>query len=230
MKTVGLIGGMSWESTVTYYQIMNQVVAERLTGLHSARCQICSVDFAEIAQCQRSGDWARGAEILAEAAGSLERSGAELLLICSSTMHKVADAVREAVKIPLLHIADVLLDELHRSKIKRVVLLGTCYTMEQDFYKSLLQDGGVDVLIPDEQERNLLNGIIFDELCLGSAYEKSRQQVLRMIRRLADQGAQGVVLGCAELGMLIRQGNGPLPIFDSTILHATRAALASLEE
>ena len=229
VKTIGLIGGMSWESTVTYYQILNRVTAEQLGGLHCARCILYSVDFAEIESCQSSGDWERSAAILAQAAAALERAGAQLLVICTNTMHKVADAVQQAVRVPLLHIADVTLDELRHSGVERVALLGTRYTMEQDFYKSILEEGGVRVLIPEEEDRALVNRVIFDELCLGQVYEKSRQQVLQVIRALADEGTQGVILGCTELGMLLRPGEAPIPVFDTTVLHATRAALAALE-
>lgn len=229
MKTIGLIGGMSWESTVSYYQILNRVTAERMGGLHSARCLLYSVDFAEIEACQSSGEWERSADILAGAAVCLERAGAELLVICTNTMHKVAGAVQSAVKIPLLHIADVTVDELRRGGVERAALLGTRYTMEQDFYRARLEAGGIQVMTPSDEGRALVDRIIFDELCLGHIYEKSRQQILHIIRQLAEEGAQGIVLGCTELGLLVHQGDGTVPVFDTTVLHATRAALAALE-
>lgn len=229
MKTIGLIGGMSWESTVTYYQIINTVVKERLGGLHSARCILYSVEFDEIERCQSSGDWERAGAILAGAAAGLERAGADFIVICTNTMHKVAGQVRSAVSVPLLHIAQVTAEELRRQGVERVALLGTRYTMEQDFYKSVLTDSGIEVLIPGEEARALVNAVIFDELCRGVISQDSRRAFLDIIAELAGRGAQGVILGCTEIGLLVRQEDTPVPLFDTTRLHAVRAALDALE-
>ncbi|BDF71358.1 racemase [Oscillospiraceae bacterium] len=229
MKTIGLIGGMSWESTVTYYQIINTVVKERLGGLHSARCILYSVEFDEIERCQSSGDWERAGAILAEAAAGLERAGADFIVICTNTMHKVAGQVRAAVSVPLLHIAQVTAEELRRQGVERVALLGTRYTMEQDFYQSVLSDSGIEVLIPGEEARARVNAVIFDELCRGVISQDSRRAFLDIIAELAGRGAQGVILGCTEIGLLVRQEDTPVPLFDTTLLHAKRAALDALE-
>lgn len=229
MKTIGLIGGMSWESTITYYQIINTVVKERLGGLHSARCILYSVEFDEIERCQSSGDWERAGAILAQAAAALERAGADFIVICTNTMHKVAGQVRSAVSVPLLHIAQVTAAELRRQGVERVALLGTRYTMEQDFYKSVIADGGIEVLVPGEEARALVNAVIFDELCRGIISESSRRAFLDIIAELAGQGAQGVILGCTEIGLLVRQEDTPVPLFDTTLIHAARAALDALE-
>ena len=229
MKTIGLIGGMSWESTVTYYQIINTVVKERLGGLHSARCILYSVEFDEIERCQSSGDWERAGAILAEAAAGLERAGADFIVICTNTMHKVAGQVRAAVSVPLLHIAQVTAEELRRQGVERVALLGTRYTMEQDFYQSVIAESGIEVLIPGEEARARVNAVIFDELCRGVISQDSRRAFLDIIAELAGRGAQGVILGCTEIGLLVRQEDTPVPLFDTTLLHAKRAALDALE-
>lgn len=228
MKTIGLIGGMSWESTVTYYQVINRVVAERLGGLHSARIVLYSVDFDEIERCQSSGAWDRSAQILAEAARALERAGADMVLICTNTMHKVAGEVASAVSIPLLHIADMTADELERENIKTVGLLGTRYTMEQDFYTGVLEKRGITVLTPDEKDRSLVNHVIFDELCRGEIRDESRAEFLRIIHELAENGAQGVILGCTEIGLLVCSGDTDVPLFDTTFIHAHGAAQKAL--
>lgn len=228
MKTIGLIGGMSWESTVTYYQVINRVVAERLGGLHSARIVLYSVDFDEIERCQSSGAWDRSAQILAEAARALERAGADMVLICTNTMHKVAGEVASAVSIPLLHIADMTADELERENIKKVGLLGTRYTMEQDFYTGVLEKRGITVLTPDEKDRSLVNHVIFDELCRGEIRDESRAEFLRIIHELAENGAQGVILGCTEIGLLVCSGYTDVPLFDTTFIHARGAAQKAL--
>lgn len=228
MKTIGLIGGMSWESTVTYYQVINRVVAERLGGLHSARIVLYSVDFDEIERCQSSGAWDRSAQILAEAARALERAGADMVLICTNTMHKVAGEVASAVSIPLLHIADMTADELERENIKTVGLLGTRYTMEQDFYTGVLEKRGITVLTPDEKDRSIVNHVIFDELCRGEIRDESRAEFLRIIHELAENGAQGVILGCTEIGLLVCSGDTDVPLFDTTFIHARGAAQKAL--
>lgn len=224
MKTIGLIGGMSWESTVTYYQIVNRVVQQRLGGLHSARVLLDSVDFAEIEACQSSGNWDKSARLLADAALRLEKAGADLVLICTNTMHKVAPQVQAVLHVPLLHIADATADALRSAGVDTVALLGTKYTMCQNFYKEKLISAGIQVLIPDEPDVELVNRVIFDELCLGVLKETSRQEFLRIIDDLAQKGARGVILGCTEIGLLISQADTALPVFDTTLIHATRAA------
>lgn len=229
MKTIGLIGGMSWESTVTYYQIINRVVKDKLGGFHSARCLLYSVDFHEIEACQSSGDWEKCGDILAEAAQRLEQAGADFIVICTNTMHKVAPQMQDAVSIPLLHIAEATAQELKKSHIDKVGLLGTIYTMEQDFYKAKLQEAGIEVLIPEEEDRQRVNYIIFQELCLGVLDDNSRQTLLAVIDKLAQQGAQGIVLGCTEIGLLVQQQDTDLPLFDTALIHAQKAALYSLD-
>ena len=220
---------MSWESTVPYYQIINEAVKAALGGLHSARILLYSVDFAEIEACQATGDWDRSAAILGEAAQNLERVGADLLVICTNTMHKVAPQIQSQIRIPLVHIAEATADALHREGVSRVALLGTKYTMTQDFYKDKLIASGVDVLIPEEDDIAFVNRVIYDELCLGVISEDSRRGYLAVIDKLAAQGAQGVILGCTEIGLLIRQSDTALPVFDTTRIHAERAAALALE-
>ncbi|MGB4303418.1 MAG: aspartate/glutamate racemase family protein [Syntrophomonadaceae bacterium] len=228
MKTIGLIGGMSWESTVTYYQIINTVVKEQLGGFHSARCLLYSVDFHEIETCQSNRDWDKSAAILADAAQRLERGGADFLVICTNTMHKVADIVQEAVSIPLLHIAEATAQELVKGDVDKVGLLGTKYTMEQDFYKTKLQEAGIEVLIPEEEDRNTVNHIIYQELCLGIITDPSKQSLLAIINKLVDKGAQGIILGCTEIGLLVQQPDTHVPLFDTALIHAQKAALHAL--
>lgn len=229
MKTIGLIGGMSWESTVTYYQTINETVKERLGGLHSAKLLMYSVDFAEIESCQSSGDWDRSAEILADAARRLEQAGAELILICTNTMHKVAPQVQAAVHVPLLHIARATADALLREDVKTAALLGTRYTMTEDFYTRQLTERGIAVLIPEGEDVGLVNDVIFGELCLGVISPKSREQFARIIAGLKERGAQAVILGCTEIGLLIGQKDSVLPVFDTTVIHARMAAEQALE-
>lgn len=229
MKTIGLIGGMSWESTIPYYRIINEEVKNRLGGLHSAKIVLYSVEFDEIERCQSSGDWERSGDILGRAAQGLETAGADFLLICTNTMHKVAPQVASMVRIPLVHIADATADELETSGIHRVGLLGTRYTMTQDFYKQILIGRGIDVVIPDEPDIGLVNNVIFHELCVGERREESRRQFQRIIAGLKEKGAQGVILGCTEIGMLIQQSDSSLPVFDTTVIHAKRAAEMALE-
>ena len=229
MKTIGLIGGMSWESTVLYYKIINETVKARLGGLHSAKIILYSVEFDEIEQCQSSGDWGKSGNILGRAAQGLEAAGADFLLICTNTMHKVAPQVASMIHIPIVHIADATADELERCRVRKVGLLGTKYTMTQDFYKQRLIDRGIDVVIPDEAGIDLVNSVIFHELCVGEIKDASREQFRRMIGRLRDEGAEGVILGCTEIGLLIHQEDSPLPVFDTTIIHAARAAGMALD-
>ena len=228
MKTIGLIGGMSWESTVTYYKIINETVKKELGGLHSSKCILYSVDFDEIEKCQSCGDWDRSGDILGQAARSLEKAGADFIVICTNTMHKVAPRIQSYISIPLLHIADVTTECLKDRGIKTVALLGTRYTMEQDFYKERLVQSGLQVLIPEEPQREMINRVIFDELCLGTISSESRAGFLAIIRGLGQKGAEGVILGCTEIGLLIRQEDTDIPLFDTTVIHARKAAMASI--
>lgn len=224
MKTIGLIGGMSWESTVTYYQIINEVVKSELGGLHSAKCLLYSVDFAEIEKCQAENDWEKSAQILSEAASSLERGGADFIVICTNTMHKVASQIGNAVSVPILHIAEMTALELKKQGITKVGLLGTRYTMEQDFYKQVLVEYDIEVLIPEGEDLQTVHDVIYNELCLGILKETSRKAYIRIIDGLKDRGAKGVILGCTEIGLLINQGHTTVPLFDTTLIHANYAA------
>lgn len=229
MKTIGMIGGMSWESTVTYYKMVNQVVKEQLGGFHSAKCILYSVDFDEIEVCQAKGDWEKGGEILADAALSLEKAGADFIIICTNTMHKVVEQIKKKITIPVLHIAEVTADKLKEHTIEKVALLGTKYTMQQDFYKSKLIEQGIEVLIPNEADIELINDTIYKELCLGNISETSKKEFTRIIEELADKGAKGVILGCTELGLLIKQEDVSIPVFDTTIVHATEPTLYAIK-
>lgn len=229
MKRIGLLGGMSWESTVTYYQMINEAVKRRLGGLHSAELVLYSVDFAEIEKCQAEGDWERSGEILGEAAAALERAGAEMILICTNTMHKVAPQIQANIQVPLVHIAEATADELNRRGIRRAALLGTKYTMTQDFYKAKLAEAGIEVLVPDEADMETVNDVIYQELCLGEIRAESKEKFLAIIRRLESQGAEGVILGCTEIGLLVKQENVELPVFDTTLIHGEKAVEMALE-
>ena len=225
MKTIGLIGGMSWESTVPYYRIINETVRERLGGFHSAKLVLYSVDFHEIEILQHAGSWDEAGRMLAQAARSLEAAGADFLVLCTNTMHKVADAIESAVTIPLFHIADPTAQEIKQAGLKKVGLLGTRFTMEQDFYRGRLRDQHhLDVLIPDDADRGVAHKIIYEELCMGSVRDASRAEYRRIIKRLVGQGAQGVILGCTEISMLVGPSDSPVPIFDTTSIHARKAA------
>ena len=225
MKTLGLIGGMSWESTVPYYQQINQTVKAQLGGLHSARLILYSVDFAQVEHLQATSQWAAAGEMLADVAKKLERAGADALVLCTNTMHKVADAITAAVHIPLLHIADPTALAIRQTGLKTVGLLGTRFTMEQDFYRSRLEHThGLTVLTPPQADRNLVHQIIYEELCLGQVRDTSRQTYLRVITDLKAQGAQAIVLGCTEISLLVQAQDGDLPLFDTTALHAKHAA------
>ena len=225
MKTIGLIGGMSWESSAVYYRIVNEEVARRMGGLHSARSLMFSVDFAEIEALQRQGRWDEATALMVEAARRVERGGADLVLLCTNTMHKMADAVREAVGIPLLHIADATGARVRAQGLTTVGLLGTRFTMEEDFYRGrLIHRHGLDVLIPEpEGERQVMHDIIYDELCRGEARAASRAAYTRVIEGLVARGAQGIILGCTEIMLLIGQEDSPAPVFDTTTIHAQAA-------
>lgn len=230
MKTIGLIGGMSWESTVTYYRLINEYVKSRLGGLHSAKILMYSVDFAEIEECQASGNWDKSAAILSSAAQSLQKAGADFIVICTNTMHKVVPVIEKRIDIPIIHIADATADVLLNADIKKAALLGTKYTMLQDFYKERLEKRGITVLIPNGDDVETINRVIYDELCRGIVSPTSREEYARIIGELKGLGAQGVILGCTEIGMLIDEKCSPLPVFDTTVIHAEKAADISLQE
>lgn len=229
MKTIGLIGGMSWESTVPYYQIINEEVKNRLGGLHSAKIILYSVEFDEIEKCQSRGEWKKSGEILGKAAQGLEAAGADFILICTNTMHKVAPQIASMVHIPIIHIADATAHELQKCHIHKVGLLGTKYTMTQEFYKQKLIDKGIDVVIPDEAGIDVLNDIIFHELCVGKIKEESRNKIQKIIDSLKEKGAEGVILGCTEIGLLIHHSDSSLPVFDTTLIHAKCAVEIALD-
>lgn len=228
MKTIGLLGGMSWESTVTYYQQLNTMVNNELGGLHSAKILLASVDFDEIEKCQSNGDWDTSARILGEAAHGLELAGADFILICTNTMHKVADQIQHFITVPLLHIADATINELRRQNITKVGLLGTKYTLEQDFYKQRIINAGIDVIIPDDSDIEEVNRIIFQELVLGRILANSKSKYLKIIDEMSVHGAQGIILGCTEIGLLIQQADVQLPVFDTTLIHAKAAVSQSI--
>ena len=230
MKIIGLIGGMSWESTVTYYQIINEVIKDRLGGLHSAKCILYSVDFEEIEECQKNGDWDRSAEILGDVALSLEKAGADFIVICTNTMHKVVSEIKKYTKLPILHIAEMTAIELKKAGIKKIGLLGTKYTMQQDFYKQILIDNGIEVVIPNSKDIEIVNSVIFNELCLGKIKKESKDKYLRIIENLSKDGVEGIILGCTEIGLLVKQEDTDIPLFDTTNIHATSAALYAIEE
>lgn len=224
MKTIGLIGGMSWESTVPYYRLINEGVKQRLGGLHSARIILYSVDFAEVEHLQRTGNWQAAGELLAQAAHKLQGAGAEALVLCTNTMHKVADAIESAVQIPLLHIADPTAARIRQAGLGKVGLLGTRFTMEQDFYKErLVQRHGLQVLVPSEPDRDAVHRIIYEELCLGLVREASRREYQRVMADLVVQGAQAIILGCTEISLLVSPDDAPVPLFDTTAIHAGSA-------
>ena len=229
MKTIGLIGGMSWESTVTYYQIVNETMKHELGGLHSAKVLLYSVDFAEIEEYQAKGEWTKSAEVLTEAAINLEKAGADFIIICTNTMHKVAPEIQEHISIPIIHIAEATAEELKNNDIFKVGLLGTKYTMTQEFYKNKLIDAGIDVVIPNHEDVEIVNNIIYNELCLGIISDESKLKYLTIIDELEKNGAQGVILGCTEIGLLIQQKDVKLPVFDTTLIHATKAALLAIK-
>jgi aspartate racemase len=223
MKTIGLIGGMSWESTASYYRLINQAVNTRLGGLHSASLLLHSVDFAGIEQLQRDGDWDAAGAQLAQAARGLQAAGAGALLICANTMHIVAPAIESAVQIPLLHVVDVTAAAVHQSGVRRVGLLGTRFTMEQPFYVERLQQRGLEVLLPDADDRALVHRVIYEELCQGQLLASSRDDYRRVIAALVAQGAEGIILGCTEIALLVDASDATVPLFDTTELHAKAA-------
>ena len=229
MKTIGLIGGMSWESTVTYYKIINETVKEKLGGLHSAKCILYSVDFQEIEECQANGNWEKSGEILGEAAYNLEKAGADFIVICTNTMHKVVNQIKEKISIPILHIAEMTAEKILEKGLKNIALLGTKYTMEQDFYKSKLIEKGINVIIPDKNDIEIINEVIYDELCLGTINSDSKKKFLEIVDKLRNKGAEGIILGCTEIGLLIKNEDTDVPLFDTAIIHAEQAAMYSIK-
>ncbi|ACL06437.1 aspartate racemase [Desulfatibacillum aliphaticivorans] len=230
MKTIGLLGGMSWESTETYYRLINEGVKKALGGLHSAKIVIVSVDFEPIEKYLQTGDWGRISAELCGAAKNIQAAGADFMLICTNTMHKVAPDIEAAVDIPLLHIADAAAQALVKDEYSKVGLLGTAFTMEQDFYRGRLsRDFGLEVVIPNKEDRELVNDVIFQELCLGQVLSQSREEYARIAADLAAQGAQAIILGCTEIGMLLDQKDAPVPLYDTTVIHAAQAVSYALK-
>ncbi|MGE7184213.1 aspartate/glutamate racemase family protein [Peribacillus sp. NPDC006672] len=230
MKTIGLIGGMSWESSLEYYRIINEEVKAKLGGLHSAKCILYSVDFEEIERYQAEGDWESSGKLLADVALSLEKAGAEMIVICTNTMHKVVGYIEEKVSLPILHIADSTAKQIKKFKISTVGLLGTKYTMEQDFYKTRIEANGIKVLIPNEEDRKVINQVIYEELCLGEIQQSSRDYYKKVIKGLIDDGAEGIILGCTEIGLLVKQEDSEVPLFDTAVIHAVDTVNMALEK
>ncbi len=231
MKTIGMIGGMSWESTTSYYKLINEGVKKSLGGLHSAKICLYSVDFDEIEKLQHKGRWGETAELLSKAAKSVEAGGAGFLLICTNTMHKVAPEIEAAISIPLLHIADATAEKLISDNVKRVGLLGTQFTMEQSFYKGRLTEKyGIEVIIPKVHQQELIHNVIYSELCLGKIKENSRQQYLEIINQLHEQGAEAIILGCTEIPILVQQQHTSVPLYDTTEIHADQAVKLATSE
>jgi aspartate racemase len=229
MKTIGLIGGMSWESTLTYYRLINEHIKMKRGGLHSARLILYSVNFHDIERLQQSGNWEAAGHVLARAAGALEAAGADFLVLCTNTMHKVSAAIEESVTIPLLHIADATASAIHAAGLVRVGLLGTRFTMEQDFYRTRLSyPHGLEVLTPEADDRDIVHRVIYEELCLGRILDASRDQYKRIIGNLVERGAEAVILGCTEISLLIAPDDASVPLFDTTAIHACGAANMAL--
>jgi len=229
MKTIGLLGGMSWESTALYYQWINELVKEKLGGLHSARIAMVSVDFQEIEELQHKNQWDESGEVLSKAARSVEAAGADFLVICTNTMHKVAPHIEEAIRIPLLHIADATAEEIKKQGMQTVGLLGTRFTMEQEFYAGRLQERhGLKVLIPNQEDRDIVHRVIYEDLVLGKVKERSREEYLRIMNKLREEGAEGVIEGCTEIVMLVEQKHTEIPLFDTTAIHARKAVEKAL--
>jgi len=230
MKTIGLLGGMSWESSIEYYRIINETVREKLGGLHSAESIMYSVDFAEIEQLQHQDKWDEATQLLVDGAKRVENGGADFLIICTNTMHRMADDVQQQIRIPLLHIADATAEKIKTLGLRKVGLLGTRFTMEEDFYKGrLTAKHGLDVIIPDEEGRAAIHSVIYDELCRGEINQASRDQCIKLMGNLVAHGAEGVILGCTEIGLLIKDGDSAVPLFDTTKIHAVAAVEYALK-
>jgi len=231
MKTIGLIGGMSWESSIEYYRLINEEVKARIGGLHSAECVMFSVDFAEIEPLQRKGRWDEATQRMIEAARNVENGGADFLVLCTNTMHKTADEIERSIGIPLLHIADATAREIEAQGLTKVGLLGTRFTMEDDFYKGRLAERhSLDVLIPSEAERHDVHRVIYEELCLGRIVQSSKERYLSIMNNLVRNGAEGIILGCTEIGLLVCEDDSPVPAFDTTRIHAIAAVKLALEQ
>ncbi|UCD31292.1 MAG: aspartate/glutamate racemase family protein [Desulfobacterales bacterium] len=229
MKTIGLLGGMSWESTELYYRLINEGVKAKLGGLHSARIALVSVDFHEIEKMQQNGDWTGAGKMLAQAAKSVEAAGADFLLICTNTMHKVAPQIEQAISIPLLHLADATAERIKQRGLNRVGLLGTNFTMEQNFYKGrLLEKHDLEVIIPSFEDRQIVHRVIYEELCLGKIFDASRNEYLRIIDDMKEQGAEGIIEGCTEIVLLVKQEHTDIPLFDTAAIHAEEAVNRAL--
>src|SRR5690554_3743195 len=223
MKTIGLIGGMSWESTVEYYRLINEEINSRMGGLHSGKCLLYSVDFGEIEPFMRTNEWDKIGQALINAAKDLEKGGADFILLCTNTMHKLFEQIKDGIKTELIHIADATAEKVLRENIERVGLLGTRQTMEEDFYKSRLEKKGVQVLIPNQKDRDIVHQVIFNELCLGKIRKESKEEYKRIIEELISMGAEGIILGCTEIPLLIKKEDSKVPIFDTTYIHAMKA-------
>ena len=230
MKTIGLLGGMSWESSIEYYRIINQEVKNKLAGLHSAKSLMYSVDFAEIEELQHKADWNELTKQMIIAAKNIENGGADFLVICTNTMHKMADDMQKELKIPIFHIADATAKAIKKAGLKRIGLLGTKFTMEEDFYKGrLIEKHGLEVIVPSLEDRNIIHQIIYDELVVGKITSESKEKYLAIINKLKAKGSEGIILGCTEIGLLIKQEDSDLPVFDTTIIHAIAAVEYALE-
>ena len=229
MKTIGLIGGMSWESTITYYEVLNKEIVRALGGFHSAKILMYSVDFAEFEANMSKGDWDGNAMILADAAKRLERAGADFIVIATNTMHKLVPQIEREIQIPILHIAEAAAESVKRDGFSKVGLLGTKFTMTQDFIKDRLKSAGLEVIVPDASDIEIVNNVIFNELCLGKVLDASRAEYQRIIAHMKQRGAECVILGCTEIGMLISEKDSVLPVYDTTIIHAKEAARKALE-
>ncbi len=225
-----MIGGMSWESSAEYYRLMNEEVKQQLGGLHSAKCILYSVDFQEIEHYQAGGEWAKAGQVLGEAAQSLENAGADFIVICTNTMHRVIDIIEEKITIPILHIANATANQIEKVSLQKVALLGTKYTMEQEFYRATVERFGIEVLVPFAEERTEVNRIIYEELCLGRIEPSSKEYYLQVIENLVQSGAQGIILGCTEIGLLIKQEDVNVPVFDTTVLHAQAAVNRAIQK
>lgn len=228
MKTIGLIGGMSWESSLEYYRLINEEVKRQLGGFHSAKCFLFSVDFDEIEKYQRNGEWDKATAVMVDAAQRLDKGGADFVVICTNTMHKMAEAVQSAITIPLLHIVDAVAHRIYSKGLQKVGLLGTRFTMEEDFYVKRLQNHQLQVLIPDQRDRKTVHRVIYDELVVGKVLSASRDEYKRIIHQLCEQGAEGIVLGCTEIGLLVKPEDVNIPVFDTTVVHAITAVNVAL--
>lgn len=230
VKTIGLIGGMSWESTIEYYRLINEEVKRKFGGLHSAKCILYSVDFHEIERFQVEGNWEKAGESIKDVALALEKAGADFIVVCSNTMHKVINYIEDKINIPILHIADATARKIQKSNINTVGLLGTKYTMEQDFYKSKMEANGIKVIVPEKDDIERINKVIFEELCLGKIKQKSKDYYKRIIENLVNKGAQGIILGCTEIGLLTNSEDSDVPIYDTAKIHAIESVNLATEQ